>query len=69
MDITAALADARQALELDGSLWQACQYLGTDLYQMGRVPESLMYFEKVLEKNPDPQLKAWVESFKAQIKS
>lgn len=58
----------RQAVEYDPSLWQAYQYLGNALYQMQRVPEALMYFEKVLQYNPDPQLRAWVETFKAQVR-
>lgn len=57
----------RKAIELDSTLWQSYQFLGTALYQMGRHSEALMYYEKLLEFNPDPQLKAWVDSFKAQV--
>ncbi|MBI3550291.1 MAG: tetratricopeptide repeat protein [Elusimicrobia bacterium] len=56
----------RQAVLLDPNLWQAYQYMGGLLYQMGQVPEAMAYYEEVLKYNPDPQLKAWVESYKAQ---
>jgi len=56
------------ALTLDSSLWQARQYLGSALYQLGRTPEALAQYEKMLEAHPDPQIQQWVESFKAQIK-
>lgn len=55
------------ALTLNPALWQAHQYLGTLLYQKGDVQGALVHYEKVLENNPDPQLKAWVESSKAQV--
>jgi len=56
------------ALTLDSNLWQARQYLGSALYQLGRTPEALTQYEKMLEAHPDPQIQQWVESFKAQIK-
>ncbi|HVA65743.1 MAG TPA: FliG C-terminal domain-containing protein [Elusimicrobiota bacterium] len=56
------------ALTLDPNLWQARQYLGSALYQLGRTPEALAQYEKMLEAHPDPQIQQWVESFKAQIK-
>lgn len=55
------------ALTQDQNLWQAHQYLGNILYQLGRTPEALAHYEKLLEANPDPQVRAWVESFKAQV--
>ncbi|MFA6094041.1 MAG: FliG C-terminal domain-containing protein [Elusimicrobiota bacterium] len=58
----------RQAIECDPDLWQSYQYLGTDLFQMGRVPEALLYYEKSLSYNPDPQLQAWLDDYKAQMK-
>lgn len=54
------------ALKLDPGLWQAHQYLGGILYQAGRLPEALAHYEKVLEKNPDPQLRQWLDGLKAQ---
>ncbi|MDE2314027.1 MAG: tetratricopeptide repeat protein, partial [Elusimicrobia bacterium] len=56
------------AVSLDQNLWQARQYLGSALYQLGRTPEALAQYEKMLEVHPDPQIQQWVESFKAQIK-
>ncbi|MBI5242355.1 MAG: hypothetical protein HY922_01570 [Elusimicrobia bacterium] len=58
----------RQAIEHDPDLWQACQYLGSELFQMGRIPEALMYYEKALSYNPDPSLRSWLDSYKAQMK-
>ena len=55
------------ALSQDQTLWQAHQYLGNILYQMGRTAEAIAHYEKILEVNPDPQLRTWVESFKAQV--
>lgn len=55
------------ALTQDPNLWQAHQYMGGALYQLGRVPEALAHFEKLLAINPDPQLKTWVEGLKAQV--
>ncbi|HAH08107.1 MAG TPA: hypothetical protein DCM05_16545 [Elusimicrobia bacterium] len=58
----------RQAIECDPDLWQSYQYLGADLFQMGRIPEALMYYEKALSYNPDPQLQTWLEGYKAQMR-
>ncbi|MBI4386022.1 MAG: tetratricopeptide repeat protein [Elusimicrobia bacterium] len=58
----------QQAAQLDGGLWQAHQYLGAALQQSGRTAEAVAHYEKALEHNPDPQLKAWVDSFKAQVR-
>ncbi len=55
------------ALSQDPGLWQAHQYLGSALYQLGRTAEALAHYEKLLEINPDPQIREWVESFKAQV--
>jgi tetratricopeptide (TPR) repeat protein len=54
------------ALSLDGSLWQARQYLGNCYVQLGRVPEAIAQFEAVLAVNPDPGLRQWVDGMKAQ---
>ncbi|MCX5789204.1 MAG: tetratricopeptide repeat protein [Elusimicrobia bacterium] len=62
----AAVANLREAIDRDPALWQAYQYMGSALYQMGRSPEAFVYFDKLVELNPDPEVKAWVESFKAQ---
>ena len=62
----AAIPYFEAALSLNNALWQAHQYLGAILYQKGNVQDALIHYEKVLEHNPDPQIKAWVESFKAQ---
>ncbi len=55
------------ALNLNPGLWQAHQFLGGILYQLGRTPEALEHYEMVLRYNPDPQIKAWVDGFKAQV--
>ncbi|MFA6316361.1 MAG: FliG C-terminal domain-containing protein [Elusimicrobiota bacterium] len=55
------------ALTLDATLWQAHQYLGSIYHQLGRTAEALTHYERLLELNPDPQLAAWVESFKSQV--
>ena len=54
------------ALTLDASLWQAHQYLGAAKMSLGRNLEAIAHYEKVLEKNPDPQLRAWLDTQKAQ---
>jgi tetratricopeptide (TPR) repeat protein len=64
-----ALPYFQHAVDLDPSLAAAYHYLGTDLYQLGRVPEALAYYEKLLQYQPDPQLQAWVDGFKAQMQS
>jgi len=61
-----ALESFRQAVEHDPDLWEASQYMGTILSEMGRTSEALMYYEKVLEKHPDDELQAWVDAQKAQ---
>ena len=55
------------ALSLDANLWQAHQYLGNVFYQLGRAAEALQHFEKLMTFNPDPQIRQWVESLKAQV--
>ncbi len=55
-------------LSLDGSQWQARQYLANCYLQLGRTPEALAQFEQVLLANPDPGLRAWVEGMKAQAR-
>jgi tetratricopeptide (TPR) repeat protein len=54
------------ALSLDGSLWQARQYLGNCYVQMGRTKDAIAQFEGVLAVNPDPGLRQWVDGMKAQ---
>jgi tetratricopeptide (TPR) repeat protein len=63
----AALPYFQYALQLDGSLWQAHQYMGNALYSLGRVAEAVAHFEQVLLHNPDPALRQWVEGLKAQV--
>jgi flagellar motor switch protein FliG len=60
----AAIPYFEAALALNAFLWQAHQYLGAVLYQKGDIQGALSHYEKVLERNPDPQMRAWVESFK-----
>jgi tetratricopeptide (TPR) repeat protein len=55
------------ALSLNSALWQAHQYLGGALYSLGRTSEALAHYEQLLALNPDPELRAWVESFKTQV--
>ncbi|MDD5656490.1 MAG: FliG C-terminal domain-containing protein [Elusimicrobia bacterium] len=55
------------ALSLDPSLASAHQYLGNVFYQLGRTAEALRHFEALLSLNPDPQVRAWVESLKSQV--
>lgn len=64
-----ALEYFRQAAESDPELWEASQYMGTILSEMGRTSEAVMYYKKVLEKHPDPQLQAWVDSQETQAQS
>ena len=54
------------ALSLDGSLWQARQYLGNCYVQLGRTNEAIAQFEAVLSVNPDEGLRQWVDGMKAQ---
>lgn len=65
--LEACLPYFEYALAQDSGLWQAHQYMGSALYQLGRVPEALAHYEKLLVLNPDPQIKSWVEGFKAQV--
>jgi|GEM_PF-570344 len=55
------------ALSLDPNLWQSYQYLGNAFYQLGRTAEALQQFERLLTFNPDPQVRQWVDSLKAQV--
>jgi TolA-binding protein len=55
------------ALSVDGGLWQARQYLGNCYVQMGRTNDAIAQFEAVLAVNPDPGLRQWVDSMKAQV--
>jgi len=55
------------ALSLDGSLWQARQYLGNCYVQLGRTNEAIAQFEAVLAVNPDPGLRQWVDGMKQTI--
>ncbi|MBI5200820.1 MAG: tetratricopeptide repeat protein [Elusimicrobia bacterium] len=61
-----AVANLRQAIDADPNLAQAYQYMGSALYQTGRGSEALIYFDKLVQLNPDPEVRAWVESFRAQ---
>ncbi len=54
------------ALSLDGSLWQARQYLGNCYVQLGRQNDAIAQFEAVLAVNPDPGLRQWVDGMKAR---
>jgi hypothetical protein len=54
------------ALSLDGSLWQARQYLGNCYVQLGRANDAIAQFEAVLSVNPDDGLRRWVDGMKAQ---
>jgi flagellar motor switch protein FliG len=63
-----ALQYLQTAIQLDPSLIQAFQYLGNCFYSLGRIAEAVAAFEKVLETNPDPQLRQWVEGLKAQAR-
>ena len=55
------------ALQVDGTQWQARQYLANCYVQLGRVPEAIAQFEQVLLANPDPGLRSWVDSMKTTI--
>jgi flagellar motor switch protein FliG len=55
------------ALNQDPNLWQVHQYLGNAFYQLGRTAEALQQFERLLTFNPDPQVRQWVDSLKAQV--
>lgn len=55
-------------LSLDGSQWQARQYLANCYLQLGRQADALVQFEQVLLANPDPGLKQWVDGMKAQAR-
>jgi tetratricopeptide (TPR) repeat protein len=55
-------------LSLDGSQWQARQYLANCFLQLGRQADAVAQFEQVLLANPDPGLRSWVESMKAQAR-
>jgi tetratricopeptide (TPR) repeat protein len=65
--IEASVQYFEYALSLDSSLAQAHSYLGNALYQLGRTAEALGHFEALLSVNQDPQVRAWVESLKAQV--
>lgn len=55
-------------LSLDGTQWQARQYLANCYLQLGRQADAVAQFEQVLLANPDPGLRTWVESMKAQAR-
>lgn len=55
-------------LSLDGSAWQARQYLANCYLQLGRQADALTQFEQVLLANPDPGLRQWVDGMKAQVR-
>ncbi len=54
------------ALSLDGSAWQARQYLANCYLNTGRQNDAIAQFEQVLLANPDPGLRQWVDGMKAQ---
>ena len=54
------------ALSQDGTQWQGRQYLANCYVQLGRNSEAIAQFEQVLLVNPDPGLRQWVDSMKAQ---
>ena len=62
----AAVPYFEAALQLDPSFWQAHQYLGGLLYHQGRVAEAMEHYEKILQYNPDPELKTWLEESRAK---
>lgn len=67
--VEASIPYFEYALNLDSALWQVHQYLGPAFYQLGRTAEALRHYEQLLTFNPDPQVRQWVDSLKAQVGS
>lgn len=65
------LAEAVQqfhwAIQAQPGFWQAYQYLGAAYQAQGMVNEAMGAYERMAELNPDESLRAWVESWKAQL--
>lgn len=62
----AAVPYFETALQMNPQLWEAHQYLGGILYQQGRTSDAMAHYEQMVAINPDPQLRQWLESLKAQ---
>jgi len=65
------LAEAIQqfhfAIQAQNTFWQAYQYLGAAYTAQGMAPQAAGAYERMLELNPDPALKAWVTQWKASV--
>ena len=62
------LAEAIQqfhfAIQAQNTFWQAYQYLGAAYTAQGMAPQAAGAYERMLELNPDPALKAWVTQWR-----
>lgn len=65
-DFQTAIQSFHFAIQAQADLWQAYQYLGTAYAAQGMVNEAMGAYERMLEINPNDDLRAWVEQWKAQ---
>jgi flagellar motor switch protein FliG len=64
--LTEALQQFHEAVQLQPDFWQAYQYLGAVYAAQGMVDQAAGAYERMIELNPDPSLKAWVDQWKTQ---
>ena len=67
-DAAGAARHFRRALSLDPDFLAARQYLGFELYQLGRTYEALECLEAVLIRRPDLELAAWVRDCRDHLR-
>jgi len=61
-----AIQNFHFAVQSQPDLWQAYQYLGAAYSAQGMVNEAMGAYERMIELNPDENLRAWVAQWKIQ---
>jgi tetratricopeptide (TPR) repeat protein len=62
-----AVQNFHYAIQQQEDLWQAYQYMGACYHAQGMVNEAQGAYERMLQLNQDPALRAWVEAWKSQV--
>jgi hypothetical protein len=61
-----AIQSFHYSLQAEPNQWQVYQYLGAAYYAQGMATQAMGAYERMLELNPDPSLKDWVNQLKTQ---
>lgn len=56
-----------RAAAADPALWQTFAMLGAAAYALGRLDEAIAFYEKYYQQGRDPEVRRWLDAFKASI--